>query len=188
MRKRTTQYHRITLATLRRCKESSTGQRFELQWKNIHNEITFTQEMRRSDTGIWIELNDTHGYHINFAQSEVTYGLRDWYECPVCKRRAAILYHCHVFACRRCVRPAYASQNDYHQTYLADRLRDARARLWDSENMEPLTWNLLESCEWWPRPKWKRHHTFAKEHKKVLQLEARYRESLPHDLRHLLLV
>lgn len=188
MKRRTTQYRRITLDTLRRINNYPVDYRFTTQWKNYYGEITFKQDFRRSDNGVWVMIDDAHGYHIDFTQTAVTYGVRDWYQCPVCGRRAAILYHCHAFACRHCVRPAYASQNDYHQTYLADRLRDARARLWDAEHMEPLTWDLLEGCEWWPRPKWKRRHTFAREREKVLELEARYRESLPRDLRHLLLV
>lgn len=39
-------------------------------------------------------------------------GNRGWFRCPVCGRRAAILYGATVFACRRCLRLAYESQRE----------------------------------------------------------------------------
>jgi hypothetical protein len=39
-------------------------------------------------------------------------GNRAWFRCPVCGRRAAILYGANVFACRDCLHLAYQSQRE----------------------------------------------------------------------------
>lgn len=71
-------------------------------------------------------------------------GSRQWFVCPCCARRVALLYlRGWRFACRQCQRVAYASQSE-----------DAIARLWRKQSKIEARLN-----EHWQRPKGMRRRT-----------------------------
>jgi hypothetical protein len=85
-------------------------------------------------------------------------GWRQWFNCPCCGRRAALLYlRWERFACRACQRVAYASQSE-----------DELGRLWRKQSR-------LEARlgDHWTRPKGMRHQTFARLFRAVMECEQR---------------
>ena len=83
---------------------------------------------------------------IRVAHTACNYGKsRPWFVCPVCQRRAGVLYmRAGRFACRLCQRVSYSSQSC-----------DMLDRMWRKQSK-------LEAqlCEYWRRPKGMRHRTF----------------------------
>ncbi|MBC7621495.1 MAG: hypothetical protein H7293_21360 [Candidatus Saccharibacteria bacterium] len=83
---------------------------------------------------------------IRLAHTTCNYGRsRPWFICPVCQRRAGVLYmRAGRFACRRCQRVAYASQSC-----------DMLDRMWRKQSK-------LEARlgEHWTRPKGMRYRTY----------------------------
>lgn len=63
----------------------------------------------RSNGGEWQERHYPVGVELTPCHFG---GNRAWFRCPVCGRRAAILYGSGVFACRRCLRLVYGSQRE----------------------------------------------------------------------------
>lgn len=80
------------------------------------------------------------------AYTACNYGKsRPWFVCPVCQRRAGVLYmRAGRFACRHCQRVAYCSQSG-----------DMLDRVWRKQSK-------LEARlgEYWQRPKGMRHRTY----------------------------
>lgn len=57
-------------------------------------------------------------------------GEREWFDCPRCQRRCAVIYfRWNHFACRRCQQVAYASQSGGPLDRLLNKARKARARV-----------------------------------------------------------
>ncbi len=70
--------------------------------------ITIRYKTRRPD-GDWLHKKEP----IEVLWTACTFGgNRAWFRCPVCRRRAAILYGADVFACRCCLHLAYKSQQE----------------------------------------------------------------------------
>lgn len=92
---------------------------------------------------------------IRLAHTACNYGKsRPWFVCPVCQRRAGVLYmRAGRFACRHCQRVSYASQSG-----------DVLDRMWRKQSK-------LEARlgEYWQRPKGMRHCTYDR---LIDQLEA----------------
>jgi hypothetical protein len=85
-------------------------------------------------------------------------GERPWWRCPVCGRRAAVLYQWRVWACRRCLRLAYPSTRQD----ACERL-DARARrLGERVGVSGARASELPSL--WPRrrPRYMHRSTFRR--------------------------
>jgi hypothetical protein len=75
-------------------------------------------------------------------------GSRAWFRCPWCPRRCAILYGLSgdgYFACRRCLRLAYASEAEDTMGRLWRKKRKLEARLIDGE-LKPkgMRWRTFE--------------------------------------------
>ena len=85
---------------------------------------------------------------IRLAHTPCNYGKsRPWFVCPVCQRRAGVLFmRAGRFACRRCQKVAYASQSC-----------DLLDRLWRKQSK-------IESrlVQHWQRPKGMRQRTYAR--------------------------
>ena len=83
---------------------------------------------------------------IRLARTACNYGKsRPWFVCPVCQRRAGVLYmRAGRFACRHCQRVSYASQSG-----------DTLDRMWRKQSK-------LEARlgKHWQRPKGMRHRTY----------------------------
>lgn len=85
---------------------------------------------------------------IRLAHTACNYGKsRPWFVCPVCQRRAGVLYmRAGRFACRHCQRVAYSSQAE-----------DAMTRTWRLQR------RIEETIgEDWQRPSGMRHRTYAR--------------------------
>ncbi len=109
------------------------------------------------------------GYVIKLEQTTVTFGMRFWYLCPICHRRCALLYLAGDLACRRCVNPAYESQNTTRLNYLADHIRTLRKQLWPEANWN--TSDLSSGSQYRPKPKGKHWRTYETEQQRIIDLE-----------------
>lgn len=96
---------------------------------------------------------------VNLTRTHCAFGgMRQWFSCPRCARRVAMLYlrggH---FACRQCQRVAHASQSE-----------DALARLWRKQSK-------IEARlgDYWRRPKGMRKRTHTRLLASVLDCEER---------------
>lgn len=96
---------------------------------------------------------------IRLAYTACNYGrTRPWFVCPVCQRRAGVLYmRAGRFACRDCQRVAYASQSE-----------DALGRMWRKQAR--IEGRLADH---WQRPKGMRQKTYVRLRSKVFELEER---------------
>jgi hypothetical protein len=85
-------------------------------------------------------------------------GGREWFKCPACRRRCAIVYGITsdgYFACRRCLVLAYSSESE-----------DLICRLWRKQYK--LERRLGDSAE---KPKWMRFRTFDRIVKQIHEIE-----------------
>ena len=85
---------------------------------------------------------------IQLAHTACNFGKsRPWFVCPVCQRRAGVLYmRAGRFACRHCQRVAYSSQSE-----------DAVARTWRQQR------RIEETIgDHWQRPSGMRHRAYAR--------------------------
>jgi hypothetical protein len=88
---------------------SRRGERFaSISFDVVEGRITLRYRTRPRD-GEWQDKNypvplESAPYHFG--------GYRAWFRCPVCGRRAAILFGGDVFACRQCRHLAYESQRE----------------------------------------------------------------------------
>ncbi len=99
----------------------SAGRSFSWSW-SLGDEPVGSIGVRVRDDGslflsYWIgnegERRDA-SQSIQLARTACTFGRsRPWFECPMCQRRAGLLFlRWGRFACRQCQRVAYASQSD----------------------------------------------------------------------------
>ena len=96
---------------------------------------------------------------IRLAHTACNYGKsRPWFVCPVCQRRAGVLYmRAGRFACRHCQRVAYSSQSE-----------DALDRMWRAQSkIEAKLANNLQ------RPKGMRQRRYKRLRASVWEFEAR---------------
>jgi hypothetical protein len=180
-RDRTFELCRLDQPILKAYARSPEGTIFHPQWSSL-GVVLYSAEVRRTDDGLLVKSHHHEAYEIPITQTQVTYGSRNWWQCPngLCKARCAILYlHNSKFVCRKCARPAYASQNDYRTEYLNNKVREMRKRLWPDEYDELLGDNLLASCADWPKPKWMHWRTFEQRRAEILNLEAEAMELWP---------
>ena len=85
------------------------------EWENIEDEIFFT----------WTPCN--YG------------GNRQWFLCPGCNRRVAVVYGGKYYRCRHCYDLTYSSQQESRPDRLMRKARKIRARLGASNSfMEPI--------------------------------------------------
>jgi hypothetical protein len=93
--------------------------------------------------------------------------------CPYCRKQRQHLYAIkNAYACRQCIGLHYASQSERPMERLGRRIRKLRGVLWGSD--WPDRDNLLESCEWWPKPKYMNSNKYRKERTKISLLEKKY--------------
>ena len=66
-------------------------------------------------------------------------GSRQWFRCPSCYRRVAVIYGFNHFRCRHCHNLTYASQQENRQARLMRKARKMRKRLGGSNDIfEPI--------------------------------------------------
>ena len=96
---------------------------------------------------------------IRLAHTACNYGeSRPWFVCPVCQRRAGVLYmRAGRFACRHCQRVSYSSQSG-----------DTLDRMWRKQSKIEARLDPR-----WQRPKGMRQHTYKKLMDTLCDLEER---------------
>jgi hypothetical protein len=79
---------------------------------------------RRDRDGEWQDKN----YPVTVEWMPCPFGgNRAWFRCPMCSRRAAILYGASIFSCRHCLQLAYESQREaphYRALHKAQRIHE----------------------------------------------------------------
>jgi hypothetical protein len=90
----------------------------------------------RQNGGQWEQIKD----EIFFTWTSCNYGgHRQWFLCPGCNIRVAILYGGKYYRCRHCSNLTYSSQQESKSDRLMRKARKIRARLGASNNLsEPL--------------------------------------------------
>ncbi|QZA78648.1 hypothetical protein K4H28_04360 [Deefgea tanakiae] len=90
--------------------------------KVAENAITLQYRIKRN--GEWQDVD----CKIKLSKTACNLGgSRQWFICPCCNRRAAIIYIGKVPACRKCYRLSYSSQHESHlerQIRKLDKIRD----------------------------------------------------------------
>lgn len=95
----------------------------------------------RQSGGEWESIEDK----IYFTWTPCNYGgRRQWFLCPRCNRRVAIVYGGKYFCCRHCHNLTYSSQQEGKSDRLMEKARKIRKRMGGGDN-------LLESFPWKPK-------------------------------------
>jgi hypothetical protein len=86
----------------------------------------------RQSGGEWEQIKD----EIFFCWTPCNYGgNRQWFLCPGCNRRVAVVYGGKYFRCRHCHNLTYASQQESKSDRLMRKARKIRARLGASNDL-----------------------------------------------------
>lgn len=123
------------------------GLTISYRWKN-----TYDAEWQPVDRHVWL------------ASTACNYGgVRWWFSCPCCYRRAAVLYVMGgALRCAKCGRVSYASQRG-----------DAIDRMWIKQHK--LEAKLLKG---WRKPKHMRQKTFERLREKIIECEMQRDDAL----------
>lgn len=104
---------------------SSIGYRVEEDW------LILLYRNKHMD-GEWKSIEDL----IFFTRTPCNYGgWRQWFLCPECNRRVAIVYGGKYFRCRHCQNLTYASQHEGISDRLRRRSRKIRKRMGGGNNL-----------------------------------------------------
>ena len=117
----------------------------------------------RSNSGEWEELN----YSIILETTKCNFGgLRYWFKCPECSKRACVLYGGTIFKCRSCHGLVHKSRNESALDQATRHLDKEKNKLWPDESL-----CFYDSVDWLQKPKWMRHKTFDAKKIELLALE-----------------
>jgi ribosomal protein L37AE/L43A len=167
-RPRTFEYSRLTQNDLKTYSKLPIDSKLRLTWSARGDNVLELVAIKREGY-LFIESVSGRSYPIYFNQTSLTYGSRNWYSCPACGRRCAVLYHSGIFACRKCAKPSYSSQNDSEHECLANRIIKLRTQLWGDK--WPCNNDLMENCIDWPKPKGKHWNKFYRDRAAIIRLE-----------------
>lgn len=93
---------------------------------------------------------------VYFDWTPLTFGLRQWFECPHCQRRVAVIYGVgKYFLCRHCSGLKYESQNED----VASRALRKQQKL-NEKLKAPDGWDAFDGIP--PKPKWMHHKTYKR--------------------------
>ncbi len=168
-RTRNFEYARLDQTSLKKYKAAPVNTNMNLEWSRCGS-VTLQLQATREENSLFIYTEPSRGYHVYFDETLLTYGKRNWFLCPSCGGRCAILYHAQHFACRKCVKPAYESQNGSKTDSLITRVRFKRKKLWPDMS-EDFRDDMLDRCDWFPKPKGMHEARFEREKSKIIQLE-----------------
>jgi len=161
MSKGTTDAHRVLdVRRLHREKRLEPGSYCRWEWAEAAGAYSLVEI--RVDSRMLIRLS----YQLQHQRTEmrvpITWttchlgGQRPWFDCPSCERRVAKLYGSTVFACRRCLRLNYRSQQASKRERPAERSRQLRRTLGCSKGVLCLPAELIQ------KPKGMHWRTFDK--------------------------
>ena len=119
----------------------------------------------RTYGGDWQELN----YEIGLETTKCNFGgVRYWFECPECHKRACVLYGGTIFKCRTCHDLVHKSRNESALDQATRRLDKEKDKLWPDEGL-----CFYDSVEWLEKPKWMRHKTFPAKKLQLLRIQSK---------------
>ena len=102
----------------------------------LENDRLILNYKSRQNGGEWENIED----EIFFTWTLCNYGgRRQWFHCPGCYRRVAVVYGGKYYRCRHCHNLTYSSQQESRPDRLRRKARKIRARLGVSNNLiEPI--------------------------------------------------
>jgi hypothetical protein len=102
----------------------------------VETEWLFLIYRNQQNGGEWEQIKE----EIFFAWTPCNYGgSQQWFLCPGCNRRVAVVYGGKYFRCRHCHNLIYSSQQESESDRLMRKARKIRARLGASNNLaEPI--------------------------------------------------
>tara|TARA_R100000544_G_C2227255_1_gene61737 strand:- start:5013 stop:5651 length:639 start_codon:yes stop_codon:yes gene_type:complete len=119
----------------------------------------------RTNGGDWQELN----YKVDLETTKCNFGgLRYWFRCPECNKRACVLYGGTIFKCRSCHGLVHKSRNESALDQAIRRLHKEKDKLYTNDDI-----SLYDSVKWLFKPKWMRHKVFNTKKAKMLVMEAK---------------
>jgi hypothetical protein len=119
----------------------------------------------RTNGGDWQELN----YEIELETTKCNFGgVRYWFKCPECSKRACVVYGGTIFKCRSCHSLVHKSRNESSLDQAIRRLHKEKDKLYANDNI-----SLYDSVKWLYKPKWMRYKTFERKRNKLISLEHR---------------
>lgn len=122
-----------------------------VQFPNEKKSIRLKYKSRKNG-GDWQEFD----YKVELEVTKCNFGgVRHWFKCPECNKRACVLYGGTIFKCRTCHGLVHKSRNETALDQSIRRLNKEKTKL------DPnIALRIDESVEWLDKPKWMRHKTF----------------------------
>ena len=109
---------------------------------------------------------------IRTTTTQAGYGVREWYVCPHCMKRAAKLYIGKKdIGCRACWKLHYKSQSADRLDRMRMKIRQQRCAIWGNND---LTNNLFNDIRMFPKPKGMRWATFDRKRAELSAMEVAY--------------
>ena len=109
---------------------------------------------------------------IRTTTTKAGYGVREWYVCPHCMKRAAKLYIGKKdIGCRGCWKLHYKSQSADRLDRMRMKIRQQRCAIWGNND---LTNNLFNDIRMFPKPKGMRWATFDRKRADLSAMEVAY--------------
>lgn len=109
---------------------------------------------------------------IRTTTTKAGYGVREWYVCPHCMKRAAKLYIGKKdIGCRACWKLHYKSQSGDRLDRMRMKIRQQRYAIWGNND---LTNNLFNDIRMFPKPKGMRWATFDRKRAELSAMEMAY--------------
>ena len=135
--------HRIDIRWMRKQRYLQPGISGTLSWScrgaasgsidfRVENDRLVLNYRNRQNGGEWENIED----EIFVTWTPCNYGgNRQWFHCPGCYRRVAVVFGGKYYRCRHCHRLTYSSQQESRPDRLMRKARKIRARLGASNNL-----------------------------------------------------
>jgi len=131
-------------------------------------------ELKELDNGVrfFRTINTIDRQEIGLIKCDKSASKKLYLTCPYCQIKRQHLYEFKKgYSCKACLKLSYASQSEGKQERLARRIRKLRKKIWD--NFPDIN-NLIESSEYFPKPKYKRWAKYELERAQVIELEKEF--------------
>jgi len=166
-------FNAVDMKPLYHCNNSASGNIIQGEKTRIDFHLVDSEEWGR------VAVLNCNGVKtpIPITKIDLPFGERFYLICPCCQERRNTLYltRRNQVICRKCARLHYVSQSRSPLARLELKIRKKRKELWGRDKSAYYSIaDLMESCEYFPKPKWKRSHTFEYEIIELAKLEKEY--------------
>lgn len=148
---------------------------------NLVDAVPGTQLSCQTECGTLYIFRQADGYAmtingvtraIRITTTQAGYGVRQWYVCPHCMKRAAKLYIGKKdIGCRACWKLHYKSQSADILDRMRMKIRQQRCAIWGSNDLAN---NLFNDIRMFPKPKGMRWATFDRKRAELSVMEMAY--------------